>query len=444
MNHQVCTGPGGRGCPCDYHAVRKASSREHARRRRARDLEARNRNAGRICQKRFGPGRCGGVLEAVTVDGTMVMQCPLCERARQRICRDCPRPVHGNGRLALRCAEHREVARQTQIRASQERHRTKRNAESRARAQQPDVQRRNAEYKKAYRKAHPDKVREWKRAYVKKFSSDKRSTYIDYHRRYNAQAYRIQSKRAKATAAYYRDNPVRPTPKCQHCKQAIAWTPKPGGRSGRPPINCDNCCTKAELTRRIKCRAIAATRGVTLTFVALPLGHRPIRVRRPQPARYAETGERLCATPDCQIVVTKRKKKCSRCRAAETEHARQQLEASQGRGRRTDLGAAEPRRKSGLRPKPIAAAPIAHVEVLVSRPAMPVSPLAVHVDAGLTTRAIAELVELDEAAVLSQLKLAGGDLFARACANNTRAEKAKRSIARANIWAKPREQQVVA
>ena len=59
------------------------------------------------------------------------------------------------------------------------------------------------------------------------------------------------------------------------------------------------------------------------------------------PPQMAERGpgwERLCITPGCDIVVTHRRKKCTKCRREAAARAAAKLAAHHGRGRRTDLG----------------------------------------------------------------------------------------------------------
>jgi hypothetical protein len=328
---KACTDRGGRGCPCEFHQASRDRWRRWAARKRQQLLDARNRTS-RTCQRRSGPGACGGVLETVTdMNGRTSTICPLCERRRAGICRDCPAPVEGHRGKALRCARHKETARLEQTRRYAQSHREEIARRANARYHQDEAARlRKLEYKRLWRKANPDKVRAAKQRYAKRYGSQQDSRYLDYHRRYNAQTARQQAKRAAARAAYYRAHPARPDPRCRVCAEPLSWW-KPG--HGRPPLLCDRHCNKYDLPRRLAARANPAVRTTPEPSV-LP----KLRIRRPMPVRYDEAGHRLCLTPGCDIVVTRRKKKCSKCRARELQAARAVIDAKhRGRGRRTDL-----------------------------------------------------------------------------------------------------------
>jgi hypothetical protein len=85
---------------------------------------------------------------------------------------------------------------------------------------------RKRQQSRAWRKEHPDRVKKHKRRYLLQQSP----TYLATQRRHNADPVRAEKKRAAARARYYELHPVRPTPVCTACGEAIAWT----GR-GRPP-----------------------------------------------------------------------------------------------------------------------------------------------------------------------------------------------------------------
>src|SRR4051812_37594755 len=58
---------------------------------------------------------CGGILEySIDTVGRVVEKCPLCERRRAGICRDCPARVEGEVGKALRCARCKREAKRQQ------------------------------------------------------------------------------------------------------------------------------------------------------------------------------------------------------------------------------------------------------------------------------------------------------------------------------------------
>ncbi|HET8772050.1 MAG TPA: hypothetical protein VFM71_13785 [Gemmatimonadaceae bacterium] len=168
--------------PTPEQLARRAYARRHAAKCRAAKLAAANQHA-RTCTHREGPhGRCGGLLEDRVVNGRVVRSCPRCARRKAGICRDCPRPVYGQVGKALRCAacKARSVAMQTK--KSEAAHR----AEKRARARElwlampAEERERRAILKRAWRKAHPDKVKAQKRREALRQSPHARA----YHQRY--------------------------------------------------------------------------------------------------------------------------------------------------------------------------------------------------------------------------------------------------------------------
>lgn len=188
MSALVCTGRGGRGCGCAFHERRRPYARRWAAEKRARAMDAKRRSA-RTCPRRFGRwGVCGAVLESDVIGGVLVVTCPACERMALGICRDCPRPVYGTPRKARRCAAHARQAQTVAERKHDALNKTKRRAASRRNYQQNGARRRRKnEYKKAWRKANPDKVKAYKRAEAGRHSPKT----LEYHKAYRA-AHRVK------------------------------------------------------------------------------------------------------------------------------------------------------------------------------------------------------------------------------------------------------------
>jgi hypothetical protein len=144
---------------------RTAYNREYARRRRAARVALLNAGAATCQASRGRDARCGGVLTTTTDgNGGTVTICPLCERKRRGCCRECGRPVAGQVGKALRCAYHAEIER---ARASErcrlrdpERHRR---GARRVYQRDAEKRRKRNEYKRAWRKANPEKVKAYKR-----------------------------------------------------------------------------------------------------------------------------------------------------------------------------------------------------------------------------------------------------------------------------------------
>jgi hypothetical protein len=193
-------------------------------------------------------------------------------------------------------------------------------------------QRRN-EYKRAWRKVNREKVREQKRRYVERHRNDPKSAYVRYQEKYR-----------KRHREYYRvlenthnqlRREARGVPACGKCGKPTGWTPMPG-RGGRPWSKCMKCLFPCERRERRRIRREAAKRIAADPPCGLP--PKPVKVRRPSsPATRGPGFERLCLTPDCETVVTHRKKKCTRCRQRDADIAAAKLEAHRGRGRRDDL-----------------------------------------------------------------------------------------------------------
>lgn len=144
---------------------RRAYAREWAARRRAQKLAERNAGAS-VCRRRMGRfGRCGGVLETFTNGrGDTATRCERCERKRRGICRDCGLRVAGTVGKAIRCAFHREQERRRAEHAYADRNRDLVNARARAALKaDADLRARKNARKRIWRKAHPEKVKQYKR-----------------------------------------------------------------------------------------------------------------------------------------------------------------------------------------------------------------------------------------------------------------------------------------
>jgi hypothetical protein len=220
----------------------------------------------------------------------------------------------------VRCKEHKALAYAEALARYKEANREEINARMRERAQRADVQEKRNRYRKAYRQAHPEKVRQWKRREALKQGSRR----LEYARRYNA-ARRAEKARVMREQ-YYATTPA-PSPVCVSCARDIPWDARgQGGAAGRPPKRCVFCearerpsvlrsyvmkwATKDE-------RAAATPKAKTAV--------RPLRPRRRMPTRHNAAGERLCADVRCDQVVSGRQKKCARCKQRERELALRQL-----------------------------------------------------------------------------------------------------------------------
>lgn len=211
-----CTGRGGRGCGCAFHHHRREYHREHARRQRQQRLQERNRTAA-TCQRRHGQGMCGAVLETVVLaGGRTAVVCPLCERRKRGICRDCPAPVEGRVGTAVRCAVHKECARR--VRVAQHRERNKDEIRRRhrqlwreQRRRKDERDQRRLEYNRAWRKANRDKIRAQKRSAALRQSPRVLEYMREYRERRRAEYAEQQRQR------YYGKRPLRTclTPGCE-------------------------------------------------------------------------------------------------------------------------------------------------------------------------------------------------------------------------------------
>lgn len=300
-------------------------------RRRDAELAALNLRAQR-CQRGNGGGKCNTLLEThVGEFGRTIVTCPACERRKRGICRECPRPVAGQVGKAVRCTEHKELAKREQERACNERHAEAYREKYREYYHRPDVNARRNEYKRAWRKAHPEEVRAQKQRYIEKHRADPNSRYIRYHAKYR-EKYRLQKRELERERLARNPEPRKTAPKCTRCGKSTRWKPIPHGNSGRPWMVCTPCLFPCERKVRMRNRRRAIARAKEWEASI------PKKVKRPP--RMAERGpgwERTCITPGCDIVVTHRKKKCTKCRRAAAAAAAAKLAAHQGRGRRTDL-----------------------------------------------------------------------------------------------------------
>lgn len=143
---------------------RRRYQREYARKRHEAEIAQRSRGVG-TCQRRFGRFEvCGSVLETIVLrGGTTRTSCPRCERFKAGICRDCPARVAGRVRKARRCAACTEEAHHESIvkYRTNNRRLVNRRAKLAARANW----KRNADYKRLWRLAYPEKVAAQKRRY---------------------------------------------------------------------------------------------------------------------------------------------------------------------------------------------------------------------------------------------------------------------------------------
>lgn len=117
------------------------------------------------CPRRFGRyGVCDAKLAHDTDrHGNNVTYCPRCERMARGICCDCPRRVAGMVGRSRRCAECAHQERNAAGRRYDKRHPEHLARWRTEREQDPDRRQSDLEYKRAWRKANPEKVRAQKR-----------------------------------------------------------------------------------------------------------------------------------------------------------------------------------------------------------------------------------------------------------------------------------------
>jgi hypothetical protein len=311
-------------------AHRRADQRRYEQRKRDRAWLAAARGR-RTCPFKQGLyGVCRGVLEEITIDGRLVIHCPRCERRRRGLCQDCPRPVTGRVGSARRCASCRTRFRQRSIRAYQECNREKRNARNRDRYfANAEARERKLAYKRAWRKAHPDKVRAQKR----RAALRQRAKHLEYHRKYNA---RRRAAKAKEMRERYRAEHPIPQPRCVCCHREIPWALPGAERIGhRPPKRCVFCEARVNISSLRAAIKRWARRAETEPLPIPPMKVRPWTPK--QPTRRNAAGERLCLTPACSAVVRGREKRCEPCKAHDLVAAYVALAPRRGRGHRTDL-----------------------------------------------------------------------------------------------------------
>lgn len=147
---------------------RRTYMREYRRRCTEREWQAKLR--GRVtCPFRHGQGECGALLEHHLDElGRAIVVCPACERRKRGICRDCPRPVYGRVRSATRCAgcarrAVRDAQRACEVRNRDEKRRRQKELYRKSAKQKTASYLAKLEYKRAWRKANPEKVRAQKR-----------------------------------------------------------------------------------------------------------------------------------------------------------------------------------------------------------------------------------------------------------------------------------------
>lgn len=135
--------------------------RDYARRRRAR-LNAAARRGQQRCPYTLGRLVCNARLELVVLrDGYTELHCPRCARREAGLCEECPSPVHGMPRKAIRCEAHLKAAQ----RASTDRYRAlnKVTVNEKAKLYQRGIRERASAYKKLWRAANPEKIKAQKR-----------------------------------------------------------------------------------------------------------------------------------------------------------------------------------------------------------------------------------------------------------------------------------------
>lgn len=280
-----------------------------AERRRVRDRLARRRRrlkefqelaAGqRFCPVRHGPkATCGArLLETTDRLGRVAVSCPACDRRRRGICRDCPRPVAGIVGRSLRCADCKVRFATECCTRNRVRHRDDINKRRRQQLRKrPDLRAKKNAYRKAYRLAHPEKVREWKRKEALK--QDPRV--LAAARLRNAELRKANAPRRRAL---WRQEHPAPAPTCKHCTRAIPWdTRGAGGISlGPPPRYCIFCEARVRLPRLLQKIRHWTQRADT----------EPVVERLPD----VLAAPRVCPTKGCRNRLLAKAKRCDACKA---------------------------------------------------------------------------------------------------------------------------------
>lgn len=335
-SNRRCTEPALPGLArCAEHDRRRRRNTAWARKRRAAALAEQRRTAA-TCPKRQGLSVCGGTLR-VEVDrlGRSVLVCERCERQQRGICRDCPARVEGQIGRAKRCRRCKAIARNEQVRAYTKRHHARVLARSRAAYAKPEVRAARNEYKRRWRQAHPEQVREQKRRYVARHRGDPKNRYNRYHARYRKK-HRLHYRELENTKNRIRAQLRPPVPTCRRCGKPTGWTPVSREKPGAPWRTCMRCAWPHQRKERRRVRREAAKRLAADPSFGLP--PKPVKIRRPSaPAVRGPEFERLCVTPGCDTVVSHRRKKCTKCRERDRASAERQLASRRGRGRRNDL-----------------------------------------------------------------------------------------------------------
>ncbi len=283
-------------------ADRRTYAREYAQRKRDARFAAERRTAHR-CPKRWGKHPCGGPLTTTTDGhGGTITTCAWCERHARGLCLECPRPVVGR---AKRCPEHLRIERSRAGKRYLERHGERARARNRELYMRPEPRARRNAYKRAWRKLHPDLVKQQKR----RVALRQPQHVLDYMRRYRAK-HREHYRRTQL-ARYYQLHPVRPDTRCEVCGGDVGWS-----GTGRPAKRCDAhvppCIRRAREERRTA-RVVAAT-------------EQPVRrVRVPKGITITGEGTHRCCVPGCTSVLQGRTKKCMICAAKDRVIAQIQL-----------------------------------------------------------------------------------------------------------------------
>jgi hypothetical protein len=312
---------------------RRRRWRVTAQAKRDRELAKKMRTAA-TCPHRLGRFVCGGKLEiGVGEFGQTVVFCPWCKRRKAGICQWCDSPVYGYVGRCRYCKAHRRQSSLASGRRHYQRDRTEILKRDRAEYWSNAKRRaRSIEYKRLWRKVNPEKIREQKKRYIERARHKKTGAYKRYHARYRKKFALHRRDIVRRLAAKQR----RPIPNCDKCGKPTGWTPVPGRTGGRPWDTCMKCCWPFERRRRRKIRRDAAKRIAADPKFGLPA--KPVRVPRPEHSPPRGPGdERLCIGSGCDIVVSHRKKKCTKCQRRDAELAAAELAKTRGRGRRVDL-----------------------------------------------------------------------------------------------------------
>lgn len=195
-------------------AMGREYDRLYARHRQAQKLAAARRGQQK-CPYRQGRSVCGGRLELLVLrDGFTELHCPRCARRLAGICQDCPSPVEGQVRKALRCAKHKRAL----AVAIGERYRRANRAEvnRKAREYQRRIAEQAREYKRLWRKANPEKVAAHKRR-ANLRQPKRQYAYLRKYRRTHAEKRYQDGRRCLGGCGLILKGMAK---KCQDCKAA--------------------------------------------------------------------------------------------------------------------------------------------------------------------------------------------------------------------------------